>query len=270
MYREFDKEGMLAKFAELRDKYVLTYEPDFTVEDEVRYAKGPIWDGLDELYSRFLIPHIREKKYLFTKEHKSLPKNAVVEEYEKIYHDAEGKLHHTVYEMGALGFLVSEFYDAKSHFIASFYVSEQLRIDYNVLRLTNGELSPVWNQFEWCEYDEDGRLTAVESYRRNGAIQDGVIINAEYYEYEDGVLSHAYRFHEFDTQPLPGMLGLVRQMMPDRILNPECFEYDFSRDENGVTCNYTHFFRKSQTINRTDLIPMDKALKLKEHGIPIL
>lgn len=268
---EFDAKAMVEKYRRLCEQFVDSYVPDVHIlRGETRYAKEPDASGLDALYSRFLYPHIREKKYLFSKEHKSLPKNAQKGAYSELAYDTEGRLHHAEFDLGQPGSMADYLLDSVGSFMAYFYVSGNLRIDYNVQRRANGELFFSRCNFEWSEYDGDGRLVSVESFQRNGTLHDGVIIDAEYYSYENGLLRHITRFEEFDTDPVPRTLTLVQRMVPDLIFNPKHSEFEICPGESGVVCKWTNFYRKSQNITGEFLIPAENARKLTEHGIPLL
>ena len=64
----------------------------------------------------------------------------------------------------------------------------------------------------------------MEEFHGSGSPTDDVKINSEYYEYEDGILSHAWQFKDFRKYPMQITVNLIRQMMPDRIYNPDQFE----------------------------------------------
>ncbi|MBO4390273.1 MAG: hypothetical protein J5825_05405 [Lachnospiraceae bacterium] len=106
--------------------------------------------------------------------------------------------------------------------------------------------------------------------RGSGRLVDGVIINAEYYEYDGDVLSHAWFFDKFDSAPEQMVSDLVLRMIPDRIMNPDRYEYTFVRTPEGMNYTVDHYYRKSQTITYEDKISEKTLEHLAANGFQLV
>ena len=56
-------------------------------------------------------------------------------------------------------------------------------------------------------------------------------------------------------------------MVPDRIMNPEMFAYDFQRTEGGILCTRTIYWSASKTYTGSFLMPEKELKKMEEHGM---
>lgn len=252
---EFRQTEMLKKYAELREKYIDPYEPDLSEAPyTVRYAKIPGPCLPSDLCSHRVLQHFEAKKALFPRLFKKLPQGANAQEYAVLYFDRDETLHHLEFQM-----------DAARRYL-TVPLSGQLQADFEV-RIWEAGRKPfvTFLSMEWTEYGDDGRPVSVESFRRNGSLADGVIINSEYYQYENGKMIHADRFDSFDSDFQSG--GLVLRFVPDRIMNPEVFAYDFEPAEGGVLCTRTNFWSKSKTYTQSFLMPQKELQKMEENGI---
>lgn len=251
---EFDQKKLLAKYAELRQQYANPYEPDLSPEGRtVRYAKIPDVSASANLYSRAILRHFDSKKALFPRQYAKLPKGADAAEYDALYFDPDGRLHHLDYCAPGFGRF------------AAVLDSDQLVLTYRIFDQPDRKPFITLLTMEWTEYGADGEPVSVTEFRRNGSLADGVIINCEYYQYENGRMCHADRFAEFDSDFSGG--GLITRLAPDKILNPEIFSYDFQRTEGGVRCTRTHFWSRSKTYRASILMPEKELLKLEKNGI---
>ena len=252
---EFNKDELLKKYADLRSRYIDPAEPDLSEEQyTVRYAKIPDPCLSSDLCSHRILQHFDAKKALFPRLYKSLPKGACEEAYAAAYFDQDGNLHHYTHRI-----------DEARRYI-TIPVSAQLQADYRVEEFPGRKPFVTFLFMEWTEYDADGRPVSVESFQRNGSLADGVIISCEYYQYENGRMTHADLFKEFDSNGRPEA-GLVLRFAPDRITNPEVFAYDFERTEGGVLCTKTNYWSKSKTYTGSFLMPEKELQKMAEHGI---
>ncbi|MCR5105243.1 MAG: hypothetical protein K6B68_12475 [Eubacterium sp.] len=154
--------------------------------------------------------------------------------------------------------------------VAFVYVSKQLTIGYSLDSAPDGALSHSLYNFEWYEYDDADKLISAEVFRGSGSPTDDVIINSEYYEYDGDVLSHAWNFKEFQKYPMQMTINIVSQMIPDRIFNPDIFEYTFQRVEDGLDFTQNHYYRKSQTNTYKGHISEETLSHLAEHGIRLV
>ena len=254
---DFPQEELLKKYVSIYDKYIAEYEPDFEVAGgTVRYVRSnDAWRGLDP-YDKMLIPRLIHSKDTFPKKPSAkLAGNADPANYVTLKYDSEGNL-----KVAYQG-------NPDTNELAFVYVSEQLTIGYWIDRGKNGAVSHRLYDFEWCEYDDAGRLISVEEFRGSGKPKDDVIINCEYYEYDGDTLSHAWQFTDFHRFPMQMTVDLVRQMMPDRVFNPDQFEYTFKRAEDGLDYTCNHYYRMSQTITHEDHVAEKTLTHLAENGI---
>ena len=257
---DFPREEMLEKYARLREQLVEPYKPDFdTSDDEVRYVRfNDAWRGLNP-YSKFLLPRLMNRKNTFPKiPSKKLAKNADPDNYVTLYYDGDGKLKKAWLGRDGINELVTV------------YVSEQLSISYWLSRDKDSITSYDLFEFEWCEYDDLGRLVSVEEFQCGDTISDDVKINCEYYEYAGDVLSHAWCFQDFQKFPMQMTMNMVFQFMPDRILNPEQIEYSFCQEADGLDYTRNHFFRKSQTITDKGHISEETLSHLEKNGFRLI
>ncbi len=253
---EFQREELLAKYVRLREEVVDPYVPDLDLANNtIRYVRfNDHWRALNP-YSRFLIPRLMDPKDTFPKKPSNkLSKNANPANYVELHYDDEGNLK------------LSRIAEIEDSFLAIVYVSKQLSIEYMVTRRSDGQSSFELYDFEWCEYDEAGRLMSVEEFHTRGTPSDDVKINCEYYEYEKGVLSHAWCFENFNRFPMDYTVSMVLKMIPDRIFNPDQIEYSFSRGTEGMDYIRNRFYRKSQTITHEGHISEETLLHLAENG----
>ena len=118
-------------------------------------------------------------------------------------------------------------------------------------------------------FEEEAKCLEIsaEIFRGCGSPKDDVIINSEYYEYDGGVLSHAWCFRDFQKYPNQMTFDMVRQMMPDRIFNPNQTEYIFERVPDGLEYTSNYYFRRSQTITDKGHVSEDTLTRLAENGI---
>ena len=257
---EFPREELLKKYVSIYEKWIATYEPDFEVAGgTIRYVKfNDAWRGLDP-FDKFLIPKLTNRKDTFPKAPKAkLAKNADPANYVTLKYDSDGTL--KVAYQGEPG----------SNELAFVYVSEQLTIGYWIESGQDGAVSYSLYNFVWHEFDDEGRLISVEEFHGSGSPTDDVKINCEYYEYEDGILSHVWQFKDFRKYPMQVTVNLIRQMMPDRIYNPDQFEYTFQRTEDGLDYTCNHYYRKSQTLTHSDHVVQEKLSHLAENGIRLV
>lgn len=256
----FPQEELLAKYVRIREQLVDSYQPDFKVADgTTRYVRfNDHWRGTNP-YSRFLIPRLMDRKNTFPKTPSAkLAKNANPENYVTLQYDSSGAL-----KTAWLG----KYNDLEQVYV---YASKQLTIGYLVRELPGCTPSYRMTDFEWCEYDDLGRLIGVEEYRSSELPTDDVIINCEYYEYDGDVLSRAWCFKDFQKYPMQMTLGLVQQLMPDRIMNPEQIECSFRREADGLDYTYKHHFRKSQTITHEGHVSGEMLSHLADQGIQLV
>ena len=256
---DFPREELLKKYVKIYEQWIAPYEPDFEVAGGVtRYVRfNDAWRGLNP-YNKLLIPRLMNRKDTFPKKPAAkLAKNANPANYVTLKYDSEGKLK------------VAHEGDSGSNELAFVYVSKQLTIGYWIESAMDGAISYSLYNFEWYEYDDAGRLISAEEFRGSGSPTDDVIINCEYYEYEGDVISRAWQFKEFQKYPMQMTVNLVRQMMPDRIFNPDQFEYTFERVADGLDYTCNHFYRKSQTLTHKDHIAEETLSHLAENGIQI-
>ena len=252
---EFRKAELLRKYAELRGSYIDSYEPDLSREGyTVRYAKIPDPCLSSDLCSHRILRHFDAKKALFPRLYNKLLKGAEPAAYAEMYFDKDGKLHHLVHQI------------SETVYYVTIPVSKQLQADYRVEHIAGRKPFITFLCMEWTEYDPDGNPVSVESFQRNGSLADGVIISCEYYRYENGKLIHADYYKEFDSD---GRIEepLVRRMVPDRIMNPEVFAYDFQRTEGGILCTRTIYWSASKTYTGSFLMPEKELKKMEEHGM---
>ena len=119
-------------------------------------------------------------------------------------------------------------------------------------------------------YDEAGNLVSVETFRTsNGPFAVGIKVDAEYYDYRDGVLCHIEQFKEFDTEFPEASARMIRQFVPDRIYNPTLFEYDLERDGDDVAVTRTCHYTTTKDMTVTFRIPAKEVLRMREFGIRI-
>ena len=268
--REFDKEAILAKYRRITMEYVDKYVPDISIErGETRYAKAS--DLLTNNYDRRLLNHIENKKLLTQKEHAKLWKNAKDGSYITVVYDTAGNRHHTLFEFNSSNFLAEELIGSNRDTLATFIVSDNLQLEYVVFHKPDGTCSYRWLSTEWSEYDEAGNLVSVETFRTsNGPFAVGIKVDAEYYDYRDGVLCHIEQFKEFDTEFPEASARMIRQFVPDRIYNPTLFEYDLERDGDDVAVTRTCHYTTAKDMTVTFRIPAKEVLKMKEYGINII
>nr|MCR5283399.1 hypothetical protein [Lachnospiraceae bacterium] len=199
------------------------------------------------------------KKATFPKKPSAkLAKNADPANYVTLKYDGEGTL--KVAGLGAAG----------GNEVAFVYVSKQLTIGYFIDSDRDGVASHSLYNFEWYEYDDAGRLISAEEFRGSGSPTDDVIINSEYYEYDNNTLSRAWQFRDFQKYPMQMTVNLVSQMMPDRIFNPDQYEYIFQRVEDGLDYTCHHYYRKSQTITHDGHVAEETLSHLAENGISLI
>lgn len=266
---EFDKDAILKKFSDIKEKYVDTYEPDINIErGRTAYLKD-VYD-LDNNKSKFITPHIHRGKMLFKKEHKSLPKNAIKEEYYEVVYDKDGNLHHLEVNVGQPSFLADHFEGANGGKAADFIVSPNLRIDYSINLKDGVPCSHFWTDFEWTEYDEEGRIISVEKFTNDHLSDGDFVLNAEYYTYENGILTRIDRFEDFHSRLPENTQRILQINMPDRLYNPTHFEYTFSKEGTDLVWTRTCFFRKSQTLTVSGKISEAELKKLKDIGIHLI
>lgn len=257
---EFPREELLEKYVRIYEERIAPYKPDFEVAGgTTRYARfNDAWRGLNP-FEKLLITRLANRKNTFPKAPSAkLKKNADPANYVTLKYDGDGNLKAALYgEDGA--------YD-----LAYVYVSKQLTICYRLEAGPEGTVTPSLSDFDWYEYDDAGRLISAELFRGNGSAKDDVIINAEYYEYDDDVLVRAWQFTEFEKYPMQMTSYLVANMMPDRIFNPNRFEYTFQRVADGLDYVCRHYFRKSQTITHTGHVSEETLAHLAENGIRLV
>ncbi len=254
---EFNKEELLRKYKEICNTHTEIFKPDFTNgEYTVYYARIPDPCLSSDLSSHRILQHINVAKALFPRLYKKLPKGAIAESYATMHFDKDGKLHHLEQSINSCRKYVT------------ICISDQLQADYVVNIYSGGEsdVSIELLDMEWAEYDSDGNPVSVESFRGDGTLNYGVTINCEYYQYENGKLVHADQFKDYCT----GVRleeSMVRQFVPDRIMNPEIFAYDFERTDDGVLCMKTNYYSKSKTFTQSINMPEKEIKKMEEHGI---
>ena len=61
-------------------------------------------------------------------------------------------------------------------------------------------------------------------------------------------------------------INLALQFIPDRILNPDQFEYSFCPGDDGLKYTSNHFYRKSQTITDEGHISEETISHLAKNG----
>ncbi len=253
---EFDKNAMLQKYKDLRSIYIEPYEPDISQEGcLVRYAKIPDPCLSSDLCSHRILQHFDAKKALCPRFYKKLPQGANEASYVTAYFNKDGSMHHFEFRM-----------DEKRRYI-TIRISDQLLVDYHAEYFPGRKPFLTFSSMEWTEFDADGRPVSVESFGGNGCLTGGVIISGEYYHYEDGRLIHADLFKDFDSA---GRIEapFLRQMVPDRITNPDVFAYDFERTEGGILCTKTNYWSESKTYKGSFLMPEKELKRIKEYGIP--
>ena len=268
--REFDKEAIMEKYRRITMEYVDTYEPDIMIErGDTRYAKAS--DILTNNYDRRILPHLESRKLLAQKEHAKLWKSAKEGTYITVVYDTAGNRHHAEFEFNSTNFLSEELIGSKRDTLVNFFVSENLQIEYLVFHKPDGTCVYRWLCTEWSEYDEAGNLVSVETFScSNGPFSVGIKVDAEYYDYRDGVLCHAERFKEYNTEFSDITGGLLSMLVPDRIYNPEQIEYDIVRNGEEVLVTRTSHYTPTKDYTVTVRIPAKEVLKMKEYGINII
>ena len=257
---DFPREKLLKKYTDIYEQYITNYKPDFEVKNGTAgYVKfNAAWRELNP-FEKLLIPRLMNRKNTFPKRpSKKLAKNANPEDYVILKYDADGNL--KAARLGENG--VSD--------MAFVYISKQLTIGYTLDYTPSGEIIPGLYNFEWYEYDDADRLISAEVFRGSGNPKDDVIINSEYYEYDGGVLCHAWCFKEFQKYPMQMTVNMVRQMIPDRIFYPEQFEYIFQRVPDGLDFTCDHYYRKSKTITSKGHVSEETLSHLAENGIYLI
>ena len=254
---DFPREELLEKYVSIYRQFIASYEPDFEVAGgTIRYVRfNDAWQGLNP-YNKFLIPKLTNRKNTFPKvPSKKLTKNANPDNYVTLKYDGEGTM-----KVAHLG-------EHSSNELAFVYFSKQLTIGYWIDPERDGTTTYRLFNFEWYEYDDAGRLISAEEFQGSGSAKDDVIINSEYYEYDGDILSHAWYFSKFQKYPMQMTVNLVRQMMPDRIFNPDQFEYTFKPGADGLDFTCNHYYRKSQTITNQGHVSEETLSHLAENGI---
>ena len=254
---EFPREKLLNKYISIYEKWIAPYKPDFEVAGgTTRYVKfNDAWYGLNP-YNKFLITRLINEKNNFPKKPAAkIPKNADPANYVTLKYDADGTLRAACFQEDTYG-----------KGMAFVYVSKQLTIGYKIKSTEDGITTYELFNFECYEYDDKERMISAEEFQGSGSAADDVKINCEYYEYDSGVLSHAWQFKEYQKYPMQITVDLVRKMMPDRIFNPDHIEYCFQRVSDGLSYTCNHYFRKSQTITRTGHVSEEKLSHLAENG----
>ena len=258
---DFPREELLEKYISIYEKWVSAYEPNIEEAGGMtRYVKyNNAWSGLDP-FGKFLISKLTRPKDTFPKRPAAkIAGNANPDDYLTLRYDSDGVLKAVYYPKISGG-----------RVLAFFYVSKQLTIGYWIDYDKNGAASYDMYNFEWYEYDDAGRLISAEEFRGDGTPADDVIINSEYYTYDDGILSHAWYFKEYQKYPMEMTVRLVKRMMPDRIIFPDRFEYSFQRVEDGLDFTCTHYYRKSQTITDNGHVSEEKICHLSDNGIHLV
>lgn len=253
---DFPREELLEKYVRIYEQMIAPYKPDFEVEGgTTRYVKfNDAWRGLNP-YNKYLISKLTHAKDNFPKVPSAkLSKNANPENYVNLKYDGEGNLR------------VARVGEGSSSEVAFVYVSKQLTIGYGVDSSSGKSASCELFNFEWYEYDDAGRLVSAEEFRGSGSARDDVVINCEYYEYDGDLLSHAWYFKDYQKYPMRLTVNLLSQMMPDRIYNPDIYEYIFRRAEDGLDYTLNHYYRKSQTLTYLDHVSGKKLEHLAEQG----
>ena len=82
--------------------------------------------------------------------------------------------------------------------------------------------------------------------------------------------AHAWCFQDFQKYPNQMTFDMVRQMMPDRIFNPNKIEYTFERVPDGLEYTSNYYFRRSQTLTDKGHISEDTLTHLAENGIRLV
>lgn len=257
---EFQREELLKKYVNVYEQWIAPYKPDFEVAGgTTRYVKfNDAWRGLNP-FNKLLISRITHPKDTFPKAPTAkLAKNANPDNYVTLKYDGEGNL--KVAYLGRPG----------KYEMAFVYVSKQLTIGYSIETALDGTISSELFNFEWYEYDDAGRLISAEEFRGSGSEADDVIINSEYYEYHGDVLSRAWQFKDFQKYPMQMTVNLISQMMPDRIYNPDQFEYTFQRVADGLDYTINHYYRKSQTLTYKDHVSEKTLSHLAENGFHLV
>lgn len=257
---EFPRKELTEKYYALRKQYADPYVPDFDVAGgTVRYMKfNDNWKGLNP-FARFLLPRLTHAKNTFPNPRATkIPANANPDEYVTVRYDASGTLRTT--ELG--------FYNNSCHAVV--YVSDQLTISYTLYFGPDGTRTYRMTGFEWHEYDDSGRLLSWEEFRCPTESPDAFAIDCEYYEYENGVLSRARYFRNFENNPDPMAGSLILRMMPDRLYNPDRFEYEFRRVPDGMDFTCRNYFRVSQTITYEEHISEKTITHLTDNGFIFL
>ena len=257
---DFPREELLIKYVRIYEQWIAPYEPDFEVAGGVtRYVRfNDAWSGLNP-YNKLLIPRLTNRKNTFPKKPATkLAKNANPANYVTLKYDSEGHL-----KVARLG-------DQTSNELAFVYVSKQLTIGYWIDSDQNDAISHSLYNFEWYEYDDAGRLTSAEEFQGSGSPTDDVKMNCEYYEYDGDILSRAWQFKDFQKYPMQVTANLIRQMMPDRIYNPDQFEYTFQCVADGLDYACNHYYRKSQTLTHKDHVTGETLSHLTENGIRLV
>ena len=257
---DFPKERLLEKYVSIYEEYIADYVPDFEVADgTTRYVRfNDAWRGLNP-FEKLLVSRLLNRKNTFPKKpSQKLPKNANPDNYVKLKYDSDGNL-----KVARIG-------EGGAYDMGVVYVSKQLTIGYFLDHTPGGEM--IWRlyNFEWYEYDDADRLISAEIFRGCGSPKDDVIINSEYYEYDGDILSHAWCFQDYQKYPNQMTLNMVRQMMPDRIFNPNQIEYTFKRVPDGLEYISNYYYRKSQTITDKGHVSEDTLSHLAEHGLRLV
>lgn len=257
---EFPREELLEKYVRIYEEQIAPYEPDFEVAGgTTRYVRfNDAWRKLNP-FEKLLIPKVTNRKNTFPKSPSAkIPKNGNPANYVTLKYDAEGNVRAAL------------FGDEGAYSIAIVYISRQLTVTYTLEPDLNGAMTHSMLEFEWYEYDSADRLVEAEIFRGSGSAKDDVIINAEYYEYDGDVLAHAWQFTDFQKYPMQMTAYLVQTMMPDRIFNPNRFEYVFERTENGLDYTCSHYFRKSQTFRDAGHISEETLAHLAANGLRLV
>lgn len=261
----FDEKQIMEKYERLKTECVNPFVPDLSRDAETRFIKDN--EFLENTFSRAITPHVCKGKLLFNKDRKAIPKNADSRNYLKLIYDGEGRLLRSEYDMGGIGSTWSCSSDRKN---ITFCVSDNLWIDCMAEAGSDGKYRYNWVMFEHSEYDNEGRLVSVERFKGDPVLLVDVVVNAEYYEYEDGRLSHITEYKDFHSD-LPKMSrDLVMMNMPDRVFNPDVINYSFERSGSDVICTRVHYYRVSQSFTDKITIPEKEVIRMKEHGIRLV
>ncbi len=225
----------------------------FSKSYNISYAKDTsyIYYGKN-MFSRSLLRHFNAKKCLIKKLLKKLPRNANPNEYTAFYHDSENKLIFSELRLDDCKRNITVFFD------------EYVQIECFVTKRPNGEEHFSILSLEICEYD-DKNLTKCITFTNKFRSPYGISISVEYYHYDNNQLTLIESYENYNKNFI--LNNVVKAYCPDRIINPEHFEYSFIKNNDDLLVKKTHYFSKRDTHTEEIIFKKKEIFNLKSNGI---